>query len=213
MEDVHPTSPEANGSKVTYRRAGWSEWYENTAKGLEQGFTIERKPAGEGPLRIVGDLPAALRAELREDGAIDFIDAEGARTIRYGELHAFDAQGVALASEFAVSGTELAILVDDQRAAYPITIDPLITSPTWTAESNQAEANFGWSVSTAGDVNGDGFSDVIVSAYRFDNGESNEGRAYVYHGWEGGLLVNPSWTAEGNQANAQSATRSPPPGT
>jgi len=38
---------------------------------------------------------------------------------------------------------------------------------------------FGWSVSTAGDVNNDGFSDVIVGAYR-DNG--NRGRAYIFYG-------------------------------
>ncbi len=38
---------------------------------------------------------------------------------------------------------------------------------------------FGQSVSTAGDVNGDGFSDVIVGAY---GNTSSTGRAYVYYG-------------------------------
>ncbi|MEO8664044.1 MAG: integrin alpha [Ignavibacteria bacterium] len=39
--------------------------------------------------------------------------------------------------------------------------------------------DFGFSVSTAGDVNGDGFSDVIVGAYGYS---SNTGRAYIYFG-------------------------------
>ena len=43
---------------------------------------------------------------------------------------------------------------------------------------------FGFSVSTAGDVNGDGYSDVIVGAYDNDAGGSNAGRAYIYFGGE-----------------------------
>jgi len=45
-----------------------------------------------------------------------------------------------------------------------------------------ASDNFGTSVSTAGDVNGDGYSDVIVGASANDAGGSNAGRAYVYFG-------------------------------
>ena len=56
----------------------------------------------------------------------------------------------------------------------------LSTTPSWFAESNQAGAHFGLSVGTAGDVNGDGFADVIVGAPDFDGGQTNEGRAFVY---------------------------------
>jgi hypothetical protein len=75
----------------------------------------------------------------------------------------------------------------------------LSTTPNWTAESNQANAEFGFSVASAGDVNGDGFSDVIVGAWLFDNGETDEGRAFVYHGSASGLSTTPNWTAESNQ--------------
>jgi|GEM_PF-3321033 len=56
------------------------------------------------------------------------------------------------------------------------------TTANWTGESNQVIAYLGYTVASAGDVNGDGFSDVIVGALRFDNGETDEGRAYVYYG-------------------------------
>jgi hypothetical protein len=78
----------------------------------------------------------------------------------------------------------------------------LDASPSWIAEGDQASAWFGLSVGTVGDVNGDGFSDVIVGAPLYDNGESNEGRSRVYHGAATGLGTNPAWTAEGDQASA-----------
>ena len=56
-------------------------------------------------------------------------------------------------------------------------------------ESNQANASLGWSVAGAGDVNGDGFADVIVGARFYDNGQTNEGAAFVYFGTARGRLV------------------------
>ncbi|HEX9656928.1 MAG TPA: FG-GAP-like repeat-containing protein [Bacteroidota bacterium] len=46
---------------------------------------------------------------------------------------------------------------------------------------------FGFSVAGSGDVNGDGYSDVIVGAYGNDAGGVNAGRAYVYFG---GAVMN-----------------------
>ncbi|MEE8638693.1 MAG: VCBS repeat-containing protein, partial [Candidatus Margulisiibacteriota bacterium] len=42
--------------------------------------------------------------------------------------------------------------------------------------------NFAVSVSSAGDVNGDGYVDVIVGAYYADGGGTNSGQAYIYFG-------------------------------
>ena len=47
----------------------------------------------------------------------------------------------------------------------------------------------GGSVAGAGDVNGDGFADVIVGADRYNNGQVDEGAAFVYHGTTRGRLV------------------------
>jgi hypothetical protein len=72
----------------------------------------------------------------------------------------------------------------------------------WTIESHQARAGLGWEAGTAGDVNGDGYDDVIVSAPYFTNGEAGEGRAYVYEGGPSGLRARPAWTVDGNQVGA-----------
>src|SRR5690606_92605 len=49
---------------------------------------------------------------------------------------------------------------------------------TGEAENNE----FGVSVSSAGDVNGDGYSDVIIGARYNDAGGGIAGRAYIYYG-------------------------------
>ena len=41
------------------------------------------------------------------------------------------------------------------------------TSPEWVYESDQPEANLGWAVACAGDVNGDGLPDLIAGAIIF----------------------------------------------
>src|SRR5438093_5170497 len=76
------------------------------------------------------------------------------------------------------------------------------TTPNWTAESKQASSFFGYSVATAGDVNGDGYSDVIVGAVYYDHRQTDEGRAFVYQGSAIGLSTTPNWTGESNQSSA-----------
>ncbi|HWN82842.1 MAG TPA: integrin alpha, partial [Candidatus Udaeobacter sp.] len=158
MVAAAPVTPAGHGSRVSYERPGWSEWYENTPEGLEQGFTLERRPSGEGPLRIAGTLAPGLTPEL-VSGEVDFCDAQGARVLHYGKLVTLDAAGRTVPSRMVLAGRSLVLEVDDRDAVYPLIVDPLMTSPAWSAESNQAGANFGESVATAGDVNGDGYDD------------------------------------------------------
>jgi hypothetical protein len=70
------------------------------------------------------------------------------------------------------------------------------------ADGGQKAAQFGYAVSTAGDVNGDGYSDVIIGAPAYNNGPLYEGRAFVYYGSAAGLSATARWTAEGDQAGA-----------
>jgi len=229
---VPPATPAPEGARVDYRRGFADEWYENTPRGLKHGFVLSAPPEepGAGPaaapmapgtvapgrgrqvsperlIHVDLALTGTLRPVFAEDGlAIDFETPAGARVLRYAELAVTDARGMRLAAwmeGFAGAGARgIRIVIDDVDAVYPVTIDPLATSPAWTKDGGQATANFGYSVATAGDVNGDGYSDVIVGAPNYDNGQSNEGRAFVYLGSASGLAASPAWTEERNQMNA-----------
>ena len=60
--------------------------------------------------------------------------------------------------------------------------DPMNTTQVIVLNGVFVSDHFGHSVSYAGDVNGDGYSDVIVGAIWNDAGGSNAGRAYIYLG-------------------------------
>ncbi|MFZ1320679.1 MAG: FG-GAP-like repeat-containing protein, partial [Ignavibacteria bacterium] len=67
-----------------------------------------------------------------------------------------------------------AVLSDDEGDAFQRKI----------FNGHQANSQFGYSISSAGDVNGDGYDDIIVGAPYYN---TNAGRAYIYFG---GLIMN-----------------------
>ena len=174
--------------------SGMTEWLVNKNEGIEQGFTILSAPDGldavDGILFIslkTTDGTAAVSADsvgLRAD--------DGSQVISYGKLLVTDAGGRKLPAKFipGANGTDFLIEVTAIGASFPVIIDPLATSANWSAVGEASNDYFGSSVSTAGDVNGDGYSDVIVGGPK----------AYVFHGSASGIIgtaATPAWSAVG----------------
>jgi hypothetical protein len=198
----------SDGNRLEYQHAGLTEWYVNDERGLEQGFTLNTHPASGAGKTLV--LEMTLETDLvplvATEQALEFA-WPGANVIllRYSDLAASDAAGNPLPARMELAGCgpgsppdacRLRLVIDSAGAVYPLTIDPLVTAPPWSAVGENAGGEdylgdlFGWSVGTAGDVNGDGYADVVISAYGCD-------KAYVYHGSPAGLGETPSWTGAG----------------
>ncbi|MBK7876822.1 MAG: VCBS repeat-containing protein [Planctomycetes bacterium] len=67
----------------------------------------------------------------------------------------------------------------------------------WFFESNELDAEVGRSVASAGDVNGDGYVDVLVGAPGRHLADLNRGAVFVFHGSATGLPTTPSLVLSG----------------
>ena len=73
---------------------------------------------------------------------------------------------------------------------------------TWVIEGNEEDAYFGYTSTSAGDVNGDGYSDVVIGWAENEAGVYGPGRAFVYLGRPTGLAFTPIWSVAGTQTGA-----------
>lgn len=175
------------GKRVEIRRPFLTEWYVNESSGLEQGFTLERRLPGAGPLVLELTVGSA---RARSGGDSVRFEAASGRSLEFSQLIASDQSGQRLSSRFETpSEAQLRIVVEDREAVYPIVIDPLLTGTfdSRLDSDDTVDSLFGYSVAGAGDVNGDGFDDVIVGAYQYDSGQNREGAAFIFHGSVNGI--------------------------
>lgn len=178
--------------RLEYADEGLTEWWVGLGTGVEQGWSLDSTPAGEGRLVLEVVVDGALSVESSGEEAT-IIDAQ-ARAWTVGGLNAWDARGRPLPVEVQADGDTLRLEVEDAGATYPIEIDPVYAPAAWTVSGASPTESFADSVAAAGDVNNDGYDDVIIGGEQYD---LNTGRAYVYHGASGGLSTAVATTLTG----------------
>jgi len=111
LQTPAPATLSANGNRMEYRRGELTEWYLNGSQGLEQGFTLTRRPETvnrEGQPLVIdigvsGELTAVQKANQE---SVQFESSHGV-VLRYAGLKAWDARGRNLTSRLEVSDHEL----------------------------------------------------------------------------------------------------------
>jgi hypothetical protein len=82
----------------------------------------------------------------------------------------------------------------------------LAAAPVWTARGGKADSELGAFMHRLGDVNGDGFDDVLVGAYAWDGAAPDCGQARLYFGNKNGVDTQPAWTFDGAGPNSHLGT-------
>lgn len=175
-----PQHLSSHGTTVTYQ---WTdnlrEWWTNSEDGLEQWFELEQRPAGASdgqPLRLQLTLAGDLSPSQSGD-TLTFSGANGTE-ITYSKLFAWDATGRELQARMLLTENRLNLLIEDQDARYPLTIDPTLEQQAFLMASNaQTGDQFGQTIDLDLDT-------LVVGAYNEDGPDdgtqNNSGAAYVF---------------------------------
>jgi len=199
---------------VTYKAGNLAVDYTNTAKGLKQDFIIHKKTTRDKKLLLSIKIATALTPFVRNGNQLILSGSKNEQDVKliYDQLSVWDARGTILPASmhFNTRTGLLAITVDDHNAQYPVTIDPLNRVPEWTTSADgilpalltnlqlQVETTYGYTVAGLGDINGDGFDDVAVSAPTMADlitgtgSLTGVGAVFIYLGAPSGLPSAPS---------------------
>jgi hypothetical protein len=176
-------APVTRDGRVVYPRGDLDEWYERGPRGLEQGFTLAAPPPcrQRGARGVVLGLGGGLRPVVAGDGrAATLHDRSGRAVMRYADLRVLDARGRDLPAAIEARGDSLAIRFDDDRAVYPVVVDPMMWGdaqqlvPPADPDAMLQLDSFGQSVAVSGDT-------VLVGSPLFaPPGGTSTGAAYVF---------------------------------
>ncbi len=162
---------------------GLTEYWQPTELGLEQAWEIEERLDGDELLVLELAIEVGIDWTVDPDGlGAELIGSDGGLW-RYEGLEAWDAEGEPLSAWMEATALGLALIVDDTDAAYPITVDPtLVQADKLMAQEPGEGDKLGYSVAGAGDINGDGFDDILVGAIVGPGNQAGSGAVYVYTG-------------------------------
>ena len=142
-----------------------------------------------GTLIDLTGLPASVGFKIQGDIANDFA---GSSVSSAGDVNGDGFADIIIGARGNDSGGSnagAAYVIFGRASGFGSLIDLTGLSATdgFKIQGDVANDFAGFSVSSAGDVNGDGFADILVGAYGNDSGDANAGAAYVIFGRASGF--------------------------
>jgi len=107
-----------------------------------------------------------------------------------------------MSSRRVTRGLVPAVVVALLSAVGPVLAAPSPT-PDWTRPGGRDFAQLGFSVAGAGDVDGDGYADILLGAPFQDSNVGGNGAVYLFRGGPAGPEATPSWSYLGTGAIRQ----------
>jgi hypothetical protein len=204
LQPLPAASLHVQDNLVEYRRADLApgatllEAQRNSEQGLQQSITLSAPPPDSpqaAPLQLDLALGGDLVPQLDPGGlGLQFLDRDGQPVLLYGALAVSDAAGSALPVSLSLHDATLSLSIDDSTALYPLQIESTITglpdTSSWNLTWGTANTQFAFSLATAGSVNCDPYSDLVVGAPDYDGGRTDQGAVFVYYGSPFGLAPN-----------------------
>jgi FG-GAP repeat/IPT/TIG domain len=168
--------PRMEGGRLVYRRDALTEWYRSDDAGLEQGFTIARRPDGPDASPLLLRLRSGGDLVPRGRGSDVALMAGQGAPLTYGSLRAFDADGTELPASIRTGTGRITLRIDDRGAAYPLVVDPVVFGDRQQLVPSSANDQFGAAIAIDGDTavvgtpDFQGLNDPPVYVYVRQNG-------------------------------------------
>ena len=170
------------------------EWWQRTERGVEQGWVIQE--GGDSVSKEIQVSGALVLPHSANEAML--LNASGAPLIRVHGVAAWDASGRALPAGLRVQGQSMHVHADTRGAVWPVTLDPFYSTPDEEILGGYtSDMDYGARVMPAGDLNGDGYDEMVVSADVY----GDRGYYWLYLGSAAGPSATHDLLIEGTMAN------------